>query len=247
MSTQPPVGRSIENVIGNELASDAAPRQRGEIENFIAEDQGRHVDGIAELARKVLVEEAAGKIDAGVPVLLARLRQGQHRRRERQTAAGRISVLDLAEQRYQAKLADFARHHADPNQWGPNEALDYAIDSALFDLKAAGEDRDELEQRIRERLTLPQPSTTADEETAARWQAIRRYLERTRLDHPLHLAARETCSPRQSRSDLDALQVLAYLEAIVSDTGLDQAPPEPEAPADEDDTGEDPPPDTLAA
>jgi hypothetical protein len=155
-----PVGRSVEEVVGTTIASDLAPRQRDEVQAFIDENDGRYADGVAETARRVSIEEAAGKFDAAVPVLLARLRQGQHRRRHLQAVRSELDIVTFAERRFKAKLADFAKHGADPLFWGEQEAIEYAVDWTIIDRKDCAMSQAELEDALRERLGLPHPDRT---------------------------------------------------------------------------------------
>lgn len=155
-----PVGRSVEEIVGTTIAADLAPRQRDEVQAFIDEHDGRYADGVSEVARRVAIEEAAGKFDAAVPVLLARLRQGQHHRRHLQAVRSELDIVTFAERRYRAKMADFAKHQRDPRFWGEREAIEYAVDWTIIDRKDCAMNTAELDHALRERLGLPHPDQT---------------------------------------------------------------------------------------
>jgi hypothetical protein len=156
-------GRSVEEIIGTTIYQDCSQKQRDELAIYTNENP----EGVRETARKVAHEEASGRIDSAVPILLSRLRNGQHHRRDKQQTRSDLDIVDFAERRYHAKMRDFAKHHANPNQWGHTEALEYAVDWTIIDRKDCGLTGDELMTKLCRRLNCgyiprrrPAPSYT---------------------------------------------------------------------------------------
>lgn len=140
--------RSVEDIIGTTTYLDCSQKQRDEIAEYIHQDP----DGVKAVAEKVALEETAGKIDSAVPVLLARLRNGQHLRRRKQQERSELDIVTFAERRYHAKMADFAKHHANPDEWAEVEALEYAVDWTIINRKDCAMTSTELMDALCRRL-----------------------------------------------------------------------------------------------
>jgi hypothetical protein len=164
-------GRSVEEIIGTTIYQDCSQKQRDELARYITENP----EGVHETARKVALEEASGRIDAAVPILLTRLRNGQHRKRELQTIRGETDLVTFAECRYQAKMTSLAKHRTNPDEWNRTEALEYAVDWTIVDRKDCAMDSTELMTalclrvgtRYEPRLVEPPSYTEIEEPPAA--------------------------------------------------------------------------------
>jgi hypothetical protein len=143
-------GRSVEEIIGTTIYQDCSQKQRDELARYITENP----EGVHETARKVALEEASGRIDAAVPILLARLRNGQHRKRELQTIRGETDLVTFAECRYQAKMTSLAKHRTNPDEWNRTEALEYAVDWTADSIESIARRRGHTTQ------TLDDPKTS---------------------------------------------------------------------------------------
>lgn len=141
MSATPPTtpGRSVEEIIGTELAFDASPSQRTRIEHAITQNP----EGVRRVADKVKRDLVKGSINAGIPVLLARLDKGSHKRNSPKATAD-LSVIDFAERRYLALIAKYP-------DLGQQDAIEYAVDFTLID-QSSSMSSWQLEQALKERI-----------------------------------------------------------------------------------------------
>lgn len=224
--TSGPAGQLLHKMLGSDYIADCNPEQLAKIAAAISENE----DGVQQI---IAMTRLSKTIKKPIPFILTRIDARAHLSID-QTFSEQLSSIALAERRYQAVKRRY------PNE-PPHTHLAYAL---------TGDTSREFENELRRRVGLPLLGPIATDDEAARWQRIRKMTRGLKRDHPLRQAIRETCTPDVERSHDEALQVLAYLEAVADDAGLDTPTgPDPlDAFVDiENDTGEDPPPDTLAA
>lgn len=201
MNPNSPAGQLIHRVLGSDYIADCNPEQLGRIADAIAENP----DGVQQL---VATARTSSSISKPIPWLLSRIEKRAHLADEQRLHA-HISKLQIAERRYRA----FTAKHADQDE---QTALDYALEI----------DGDHsFEQSLRRRLGLTPLAPIAELDERQRWARIQQLAVGKTPEHPLRLAVRETCSVQHDRTHDEALQVLAYLEAVAVDSGLSLTPP----------------------
>lgn len=134
---------ALVEIVGREIASDASENQRAELHLAISQNE----EGVQREAQAVLADARAGKINAVVPVLLARLRKGQHLRDpgDERKRRHELTALDMAERRYRA-------HRGRYPHVGHQASVEYAVDTTIIDHRSCPYTSSELEAALTERL-----------------------------------------------------------------------------------------------
>lgn len=145
--------RTLVDIIGPTIATDLTPSQETLVWDAIAENE----PGVERCAQQVMANPNTRR---PTPTFLSAIKRRQHLAETNQRTAAKLSLLDFAERRYHAKIAAFNQHGVlgenddpDPRKWSQNDAIAYAVDYTIIDLKQG--DPEELEDALRTRLGLP--------------------------------------------------------------------------------------------
>jgi hypothetical protein len=130
-------------IVGREIAADASDNQRAELLLAITQNE----EGVRREAQAVLADTRAGKVNSPVPVLLARLRKGQHQRDpgDERKRRHELTALDMAERRYRS-------HRSRYPHLGHTDSLEYAVDTTIIDHRSCPYTSPELEAALADRL-----------------------------------------------------------------------------------------------
>lgn len=139
---------TLEAVVGSLIADDLAPSQVALVERAITQNEA----GVRRIAQYATQNSTIRK---PALYLLDRIKHDKHLADPDadRSKASNISLLDFAERRYVAKIRAFDQHNAWDQGWTIDDAVAYAVDYTIIDLKRGN--TDELEDALRDRLGLP--------------------------------------------------------------------------------------------